>query len=166
MSQANAEERTTEILHPIADRGLLRAQPRIKILLPDIHRTAHRDQQIEIFQVWHTLAGIEFDSAPFIAVFAPQLPKRTRMLGSNVLENQNTHRCVSQIIRIWVNTTKERRLRDQAISLRAKRLAGKEYAALRGGSERLIAGDGTCEQRPQASSIQAAASNQVCARLT
>src|SRR5215467_12958390 len=98
MPKADAEERPAEILHPMSDCRFFRSEPRVELVLPNVHRTAHHDQQIEIAQVRNALAGIEFDGAPFISVFPPKLTERARMLHWNMLENQNVHSCVPSII--------------------------------------------------------------------
>src|SRR5436190_2059511 len=92
MSQTYSKKRATEVFHPTADRGLLGSKPGINVLLPDVHRAAHHDQQIEIVQAGNDLVLIQFDGAPFIAVFAPELTKKTRVFYRNVLEDQNPHR--------------------------------------------------------------------------
>ena len=98
MPKANAEIRPTEIPHPMPDCRLLGAEPGIAILLPDIHWPAHRDQQIEIVQVWNKLPGIQLDGAPCVAVVPPELAKNAGMLHRNMLENQNAHDCVHQCL--------------------------------------------------------------------
>jgi hypothetical protein len=73
------------------DCRFLRLEPRVEIVLPDIHWPAHRDQQIEIVKVWNDMAGIQFHGGPFVTVFSPELAKRARVLYGNVLENQYAH---------------------------------------------------------------------------
>jgi hypothetical protein len=98
MAKANTDKRPAEILHPMPDDGLLRSEPRVKIFLPHVHGTAHRDEQIEIIHGWDRLAGIQFDRAPFIAVFPPELAKGTGVLHCNVLEDQNAHQRTLSVI--------------------------------------------------------------------
>src|SRR5215469_5285580 len=98
MPKADAEERPAKILHPMSNCRLFRSEPGVEIFLPNVHRTAHHDQQIEIIQVRNVLAGIEFDGAPFISVFPPEPAERARMLHWNMLENENAHGCVPAII--------------------------------------------------------------------
>jgi hypothetical protein len=73
------------------NRGFLRRQPRIDILLPDIHGATHDDQQIKIIGVRNCLAGIELDHMPLVAPFQPEVAKYARMFNRNVLKNQNSH---------------------------------------------------------------------------
>src|SRR5437660_7532099 len=108
MSQTYSKERTTEVFHPIADRGLLGSEPGINVLLPDVHRAAHHDQQIEIVQLGNDLAFVQLNGAPLIAVFAPELTKKTRVFYRNVLEDQNPHRMSRAQVR-WRNTSMKRR---------------------------------------------------------
>jgi hypothetical protein len=44
------------------------------------------------------LAGIQFDGAPFVTVFSPELAKSAGMLHRNVLENQNAHEGIPSTI--------------------------------------------------------------------
>src|SRR5262249_58405028 len=98
MPKADAEERPAEILHPMSDCRFFRSEPRLELVLPNVHRTAHHVQQIEIAQVRNALAGIEFDGAPFISAFPPTLTVLARMLHLNMLVQQTGHRCAPSLI--------------------------------------------------------------------
>src|SRR5262249_14327639 len=76
---------------PIADGCLLESKPGIGILLPDIHRSAHHHEEVEIVQVWNWLSGVKFHGVQRIAVFTPELAKDAGMLNGNVLEDENSH---------------------------------------------------------------------------
>ena len=89
MAEAHAEHGHAALGDRLADRGLLVAQPRVEVLLPDVHRPAHHDERGEVAQVRDRLAGVELDGAPCEAVLAQELAQNARMLDRDVLEHED-----------------------------------------------------------------------------
>jgi hypothetical protein len=72
------------------------------------------------------LAGIQFDGAPFVTAFSPELAKRARMLHRNVLENQNAHDGIPFDNRPRQSSMKEGRAGRKGVLSRPATLVGKE----------------------------------------
>src|SRR6185437_16103631 len=100
MPEAHPEERLVVLSHPSADRRLLVPQPGMQILLPDVHRAAHRHEDVEAIKVGDWFAAIKPHDSRREAVCSHVPEKRSGMAIRGVLEDGDArHRLAS---RPWV----------------------------------------------------------------
>jgi hypothetical protein len=85
MAKANAEKGAPHLGDEAADRGLLVAEPRIEILLPDILRAAHDDHGIEGLERSQRLALVDFDHLPGGAVGPEEVLEDAKRLDDFML---------------------------------------------------------------------------------
>ena len=90
VTEAEAEERHLPLDHRFANRGALRRQPRIGVVLPDIHRATHHPERIVGAEVRDRFPFVELYRGPFDAIFAQEIPEHAGMLDRDVLEDENS----------------------------------------------------------------------------
>ena len=90
VTEAEAEERHLPLGHRFANRGALRLQPRVGVVLPDIHRAAHRPERIVGAEVRDRLPFVELYRGPFDVIFAQKIPEHAGMFDRDVLEDENS----------------------------------------------------------------------------
>ena len=59
--------------------------------LPDVHRTAHDNHEVEAVERRNLLTPLEVHRQPVVSGLGPEVPERTRMLNLNMLKNQEPH---------------------------------------------------------------------------
>jgi hypothetical protein len=63
-----------------------RSEPRIDVLLPNIHGAAHHNEKVETVEGWDRFTGVEFYGRPLMTLLRPQFPKYSRARELDVLE--------------------------------------------------------------------------------
>ena len=89
VAEAEAEEWRLPLDDRLPDRHALGLQPRVGVVLPDVHRTAHDPQRVVGAEVRDRLAFVELDRGPFDAVLMQEVPEHPRVLDRDVLEDQD-----------------------------------------------------------------------------
>jgi hypothetical protein len=89
VSETDAEERLVALGHPSADRGLLVPQPSETVLLPDVHGTAHRHEDVVAIEIGDRRAAVELHDRRRDAVGHEVAGDRPRMAIGCVLEDEN-----------------------------------------------------------------------------
>ena len=91
VAQAQAEIGPPEFVDPGADGALFGDQPRVRVHVPYIHRSAHHPQGIEIGERRNGLALIELDGFPLDAVLSQEFAQHAGMFAVDVLEDEKAH---------------------------------------------------------------------------
>ena len=89
MTEAEAEERHLAFDDGLPDRGAFRIEPRIGVILPDIHRAAHDPQRVVGAEIRERLALVELDRGPLDAVLAQEIPEHPGVFDRDVLEDED-----------------------------------------------------------------------------
>jgi hypothetical protein len=104
VAKANAEKGTLHLDDETADGGFLGLEPGILLLLPHVLRPAHHHHRIERFEVRNGLALVDLDRRPGESVFPEEVPEHTRMLDSQMLQDQNFHAPLSLTVAMFTQT--------------------------------------------------------------
>ena len=86
--EAETEEGHLPLEDRLADGGALGLEPRMEVVLPDVHRAAHDPEGVVAAEFGNRLPGIELDRAPLDAVLAQKVPEHARVFDRNVLEDE------------------------------------------------------------------------------
>ncbi len=104
MAEADAEIGPAHLPDPAADGRLLGNEPRIKVLLPDIHGAAHDDHQVEFLERRNRISPVQLDDMPVMAALLPEIAEYAGVLHGQMLKDQNTHQfSLDLIMPVWIS---------------------------------------------------------------
>ena len=96
MAEADPEEGHLAFAHRLHDGRLLRDEPRVHVLVPDVHRAAHDHHRVVTVEGGDLVAFIELHRVPVHPVLGHEVAEDAGMLGFDVLKDQETHdRCLA-----------------------------------------------------------------------
>jgi len=95
MAETDAQERHAAAFDRLADQGFLRAEPRVDVLFPGIHHTAHDPERVEFVDRRRIVPFLKLDSAPLVPVLFQKGAKDTGMFHALMLQHQYSHRVPS-----------------------------------------------------------------------
>ena len=90
MTEAEAEERHFPLGDRLTNRGAFGREPRIGVVLPDVHRPAHDPERVVVVEVRDRLSLVELDRGPLDAVLAQEFPEHPGVLDGDVLEDEDS----------------------------------------------------------------------------
>ncbi len=92
MTEADAEQRLVEFLHPSPDRRFLRDEPGMLLLLPRLHGTAEHEEDIEALEIGDHSAAVELENSRLEAVGFKMITEGTEGTEGGMLEGEHTRR--------------------------------------------------------------------------
>ena len=97
MSQTDAHKGHLFLHHSVPNGGFFFHQPRVRLLLPHVHRAAHRPQRVIGVQVRNALSRIQFNNVPPDPVLGEEFPEQAGMFHVQMLEDQQSLRAHNRL---------------------------------------------------------------------
>ena len=91
MPQAQPQKRHPAPFDRLFDQRFFCDEPRIVVLLPNIHRTAHGPDRIIAIQGRQRLALIQLNRVPTMAVLGQEVTKDSGVFHADMLQDQDVH---------------------------------------------------------------------------
>src|SRR4029077_6848280 len=91
VSQTDAKKRCSFLVHPLPNGDFFESEPRMPILLPDIHRPSEDYQGVIAFERRDGSTLVELDRIPWDAIGTQEIAKHAGMLYGRMLEHQKSH---------------------------------------------------------------------------
>ena len=91
VAEADTEKRNLKLFHSLADGEQFGSQPRVFLLFPNVHGTAHYPQPVESGELGNGVSGMQVYLDKFNVVLLRKETEYPRVLARHMFEHQDPH---------------------------------------------------------------------------